>query len=373
MSEPSPKDAKRPGRVARIAGIDVYIHWTFGLLVAWILFRHLDRGDDLVTAIDGVVFVLAIFACVVLHELGHALTARRFGIRTRDITLYPIGGVARLERMPERSLEEFLVAIAGPAVNLVIAGGLIGVLAAGQRVAGLLEFDLIGGDFLVKLAQVNVVLAVFNLVPAFPMDGGRVLRALLALRFDHARATKIAATAGRVMAVGFGIVGYFFNPMLILIAVFVFVGAHQEAQAAHAKSLLLGIPVAQAMITEFHALDVDDPLDAAVQALLASDQKDFPVIAGANVAGMLSRDHLLRALARGPAGDVSVGSAMSTKCEPVHPHEMLDDVFARMQQAECQALPVLQANRLVGLVTLENIAEWMMVANTRTQAAAPLR
>lgn len=358
-----PTESPRRGRLVRIAGIDVHVHWTFGLLVAWILFRHLGQGDSLATAIDGLLFVLAIFGCVVLHELGHALTARRFGIRTRDITLYPIGGVARLERMPERPLEELLVAIAGPAVNLVIAGGLIAALSAGQRVAGLLEFDVVGGDFLVKLAQVNVALAVFNLLPAFPMDGGRVVRALLAMRLDYARATQLAATAGRVMAVVFGVVGFFYNPMLMFVALFVFIGAQQEAQAVHAKSLLLGIPVAQAMITEFRVLDTDDPVGAAVQALLASDQKDFPVLGPRGNVGMLSRDGLLRALAQGRGDDV-VGNVMTRDCETVHPGEMLDAVFSRMQAAECNALPVVQAGRLVGVITLENIAEWMMIAGT---------
>ena len=240
MPAKEPNTATRRGRIARIAGIDIHVHWTFGLLIAWIIFRHLGQGDTLRMAIDGLLFVLAIFACVVLHELGHALTARRYGIKTRDITLYPIGGVARLERMPERPIEELWVAIAGPAVNLVIAAGLVGVLAAGQKLLGLTQFDLVEGQFLVKLAQVNIALAVFNLLPAFPMDGGRVLRALLALRLPYERATQAAATAGRAMAVLFGIVGFFYNPILMFVALFVFIGAQQEAQAVHAKVLAVG-------------------------------------------------------------------------------------------------------------------------------------
>ena len=169
------------------------------------------------------------------------------------------------------------------------------------------------------------------------------------------------------MAVLFGVVGFFDNPILLFVAVFVFIGAGQEAQAVQAKSLLRGITVAQAMISQFRVLGANDPVATAVQALLAGDQKDFPVHANGPTIGMLSRDDLLRALAQGHADDV-VGNVMTPSCEVVHPHDLVDAVFTRMQQTARHALPVVHAGEIVGLITLENIAEWLMIAGTtRTQ------
>ena len=207
-------------RLGSLLGIPVYLHYGFLLLLGFIALSQAMTGG-VAAAIDGVVFVVAIFGCVVLHEFGHALTARRFGIRTRDVTLLPIGGVARLERMPEDPRQELCVALAGPAVNVVIAGalGVWLVVTAGS----------VGGSLFSRLMAVNLGLVVFNMLPAFPMDGGRVLRALLAQRTDYVRATDIAAGIGKAMAFLFGIAGLFWNPMLLLIALFVWSGAGQEA------------------------------------------------------------------------------------------------------------------------------------------------
>jgi Zn-dependent protease len=228
-------------RLGRLAGIDLYVHATFLLLVAWVALREYPYG---VAAIGtSLVYIVALFAIVVMHELGHALTARRYGILTRDIILLPIGGVARLERMPRDPRQELLVALAGPAVNVGIAIVLYGLLrlTGSPPAADLYTVDLLSSTraFVYQLVLVNIMLAVFNLLPAFPMDGGRVLRALLAMRMSsYARATTIAARVGRALAVVLGVVGLyeFQNPFWVLIAIFVWMGAGSEAAAVQASS-----------------------------------------------------------------------------------------------------------------------------------------
>ena len=187
-------------RIGRIAGIDVYIHFTFVFLLAWVALAHYMAHNDLAEAMRGLIFIVALFGIVVLHELGHALAARRYGIRTRDITLLPIGGVARLERMPEDPKQELVVALAGPAVNVVMAAAIYVGLMLRQELVPLGEAVRVGGGFVSQLFWVNVSLALFNLLPAFPMDGGRVLRALLGMRLDYVRATQVAARIGQGMA-----------------------------------------------------------------------------------------------------------------------------------------------------------------------------
>ncbi len=211
-------------KIGKIAGISLYVHTTFWLLLGWIAVSQFLEKRSWTHAMGGVLFVTVLFSVVVLHELGHALMARRFGIRTRDITLLPIGGVARLERMPEDPKQELLVALAGPAVNVALAAVLFVLIVLVMGIDALHNIQLIGGEFLINLLMVNVGIAVFNLLPAFPMDGGRVLRALLAMWMDYARATQIAANVGQGMAVLFGLIGMYFNPVLLLIALFVWVG-----------------------------------------------------------------------------------------------------------------------------------------------------
>ncbi|MBS1873964.1 MAG: site-2 protease family protein [Acidobacteria bacterium] len=225
-------------KIAKLAGIDVYVHATFLLLLGWVAVAHRSSGR---AALEGVAFTLAIFACVLLHELGHALAARRFGIPTRDITLLPIGGVARLARMPKEPARELVVALAGPAVNVVISVGLFAWLAATGGWAPLAQLGVAGGPFLERLAIANAGLALFNLIPAFPMDGGRILRALVALRTDYARATRIASRIGQGMAILFGIAGLFGNPMLLFIALFIWMGAASENRAAQFEAAARGM------------------------------------------------------------------------------------------------------------------------------------
>lgn len=347
-------------RIGKIAGIDVYVHATFLILLAWIGLGEFFRSGDLGAVAASVGFMLTVFFIVVLHELGHALTARRYGIKTKDIVLLPIGGVARLEKMPENPRHEIAVGLAGPAVNVVLALGIAGVVTLLSGVDTLFRVDVLEKGFLPRLVWVNVFLAVFNMIPAFPMDGGRVLRALLALRMDRVRATQVAAHLGQALALLMGLLGLFFNPVLVFIALFIWMGAAEENSMTQMSSALHGIPVEHAMVTEFHVLRPDEALDIPTARILAGFQADFPVVDGVRVVGVLTREDLLKALAdRGIESRVS--EAMQTEFQIAHPGESLEGALARLQDCKCRSMPVLMGERLVGMVTLDNVSELLMV------------
>ena len=351
---------KWSARIGTFAGIDVYVHATFLILLAWVAFAHWQMDHSVAAAVAGVGFVLALFACVVVHEFGHALTARRFGIKTRDITLLPIGGLARLERMPDDPRQELWVALAGPAVNVVIAAGLFVVLRGLGAMAPFATLMLTSGSFLERLMMVNVLLAVFNMLPAFPMDGGRVLRALLAIRMDYTRATQVAATIGQSMALLIGLVGLFSNPFLIFIAWFVWTGAGQEAAMTQMKAALGGIPIERAMITNFRTLSTEDPLARAVDLLLSGAQQDFPVMEGPTVVGILTRSDLLRALARQDQPAL-VAEVMHRDFHPADAADMIDVTLQRLMGLQCRTMPVLRRGKLIGLFTMDNVGEFLSV------------
>jgi Zn-dependent protease/predicted transcriptional regulator len=314
--------------------------------------------------VSGVAFVLALFGCVVLHELGHALTARRYGIKTKDITLLPIGGVARLERMPSDPVQEFWVALAGPAVNVVIAGVLYAWLLATAQIAPLDQVTVVKGPFLERLMLVNVFLVGFNLLPAFPMDGGRVLRALLATRMEYTKATQIAASLGQSMAFLFGFLGLTGgNPFLVFIALFVWVGAAQEAGLVQIRSALGGIPVSRAMITEFHTLAPDEPISRAVEFLLRGTQQDFPVMADGQIVGVLTLRDLQVTL--GQKGDTATaGEVMRRDVPEVDSHDMLESALQTLQATGARVGSVTRDGRVVGLITPENVGEFVMVQSS---------
>jgi Zn-dependent protease/predicted transcriptional regulator len=357
-------------RIARVAGIDVYLHATFLILLAWVGLSHYLARHSLGDAADGLLFISTLFGIVVLHELGHALAARRYGIRTRDITLLPIGGVARLERMPEDPRQELVVALAGPAVNVVLAIVLLVLLVPTAALRNFGEVQLVGGQFLSKLMWVNVALAVFNLIPAFPMDGGRVLRALLAMRMEYVRATDIAARIGQGLALVFGTIGLFWNPFLIFIALFVWMGASGEAGLVQMKSVLGGIPIRQVMITDYQTLSPQDPLSRAVEHIMAGFQQDFPVVSDGRVVGILTRADLMTALAQRGLG-APVSEVMQRGFQTADPAEMAETVFARLQACNCHSLPVVQNGQLVGILTAENVGEFLMIQSALSRTMPP--
>jgi Zn-dependent protease len=355
-------------KIARVAGIEVFMHPTFLLLLACVGISDFLPRHSLEAAVHGIAFVLILFFIVVLHELGHALTARRFGIRTIDITLLPIGGVARLERMPEKPAQELLVALAGPAVNVALALCVLGTFGIVRQFGDFQQYSLFGASLLARLFQVNVVLAVFNLIPAFPMDGGRVLRALLALRLDYVRATNIAAAVGQGMAVLLALIclvasplfGLAVNPFLVLIAVFVYLGAGQEARLVRMKAALNGISVDQVMMTDFRALSPEEPLGRAAQILLTGAQHDFPVLENGRLVGLLTRDTLVGALAQ--HGETAlVRDVMDRQFAAASSADSAETALTRLRANDSQTLPVTQDGLLLGLITRENLNEFLLV------------
>jgi Zn-dependent protease len=352
--------------LGRLAGIQLKVHATFLLILGWVALAHASQG--LTGVVAGLLFILTLFGCVILHELGHALTARRYGIGTKDITLLPIGGVARLERMPEEPRQELAVALAGPAVNVVIAGLLYVWLIGTGGWQPLGQLNVTSGSFAERIMIVNVFLAAFNLLPAFPMDGGRVLRALLATRMEYTRATQIAAGIGQGMALLFGFAGLFLNPFLIFIALFVWIGAAQEASMVQMRSALGGIPVSRAMLTHFRTVAPGDSLDHAVDLILSGSQQDFPVVEADRVIGVLTRADLFATLAKHTPGTVEL--IMRRDFQTADSHDMLEDSFRKLQGCACQTLPVLHGGKLVGLVTADNVGEFLMIQAARRAADA---
>ncbi len=363
-----PKHSRWSWRLGKLFGIDVRMHATFVVLLAWVAISHLMLRQGALAAAGGVTYVLAVFAIVVVHELAHALTARRFGIATREILLLPIGGVSRMERMPSKPSQELLVSIAGPAVNVALAAVLFAVMLATGQVGAALQVSIVGGPLLAKLMWTNVALAGFNLLPAFPMDGGRVLRSLLALRIDRVRATDVAAAIGQAAALLFGLIGLFFNPLLVFIALFVWIGAQEEAKHAHLRASLEGVPVSQAVVRHFASVGPDEPLYAAAESLLGGFQDDIPVVQEGRLLGVLRRDTVLRATLSGDPG-APASSAMDTPSELVTENDSLDEAFERLQQSGRRSIPVVRGEALVGLLPVENIL-YVLQLRERNRLAA---
>ena len=347
-------------KLGRILGIDVYLHVTFLLLLGLIASAHAVAGGSLAAGLNSVTFLAAIFLCVLLHEFGHALMARRYGIQTLDITLLPIGGVARLERMPNKPVQELWVALAGPGVNVVIAAVLAAWLTMTSSWSALTSLSSTSGPFAERLLVVNVMLVLFNLLPAFPMDGGRVLRALLATRLDYARATRIAARTGQVMAVVFVIAGLFSNPFLLLIAFFVWMGAVQENRSVQVRAGVSGHAVGAAMLTQFTTLGVYDRLERAVELVMAGWQQDFPVMEEDRVVGVLTREDLMAALKTGGLQGL-VCDVMRREFVQVDESELLEAVMFDRKALESTVVPVMRDRRLVGLLTAENLGEFLTI------------
>lgn len=351
-------------RLGKLFGIRILMHWTFFLILVYIGFIGINQGQTWPEILLTTLLVLTVFVCVVMHELGHALTARRFGVETRRIVLLPIGGVAQLERMPEEPQQELAVAIAGPLVNVGIAI-LLGIVMAFAPGFSYLEPELwleMEGrkQFVLNLLFINVFLVVFNLIPAFPMDGGRMLRAVLARRMDYVDATKVAARVGQFFAIIFALVGIFYNWVLILIALFVYLGAQGEAQMVQNRFVLRGFRVRHGMLTRFTTLHPYTSLIEAARELLAGSDKDFLIVDQGQVLGILTRDKLVESLSD-LEKETRVQEVMLRDFATVQPNDNLHKAVNVLKEKDLPILPVVENGELVGALSMDNISELFLV------------
>ncbi|NJB72184.1 Zn-dependent protease/predicted transcriptional regulator [Saonia flava] len=350
-------------KLGRILGTSIEVHWTFSLLLLWIAYLDFQRGGNLNSTLISIAFVLVLFLCVVLHELGHAQMAKRFKINTKKITLLPIGGVATMEKIPEKPKQELLVAIAGPAVNVVI----VLLLSLVVPFRTYFSLDIANLEtllrtstlevFLFYLLMANVMLVIFNLIPAFPMDGGRVLRALLSFKMDRVNATSIAAGLGQFLAILFFILGFIFNPFLILIALFIFIGAQSEYQMVKQNALLKGFKAKEAMLTKISLLKPNDTMSEVVKLVLDSTEKDFVVVDNENIVGVVLNKDIIK---YSDKPSMTVKDVMQTTFKTVDASEEINKIFGLFGNERNGFFPVLENKKLVGAIDLTNISEFIV-------------
>ncbi len=347
-----------------VSGIKIIIHWTFFLLIIWVVYNEINQGGTFVSIIYNIVFVLAVFLCVVLHELGHALTAKHYGINTKKITLLPIGGMASLDRIPESPKQELVVTLAGPLVNIVIALLLYFIMPVNEYLETLSSASLEAvqiltiQNFLFYLFLVNVALVVFNFIPAFPMDGGRILRALLAMKIDRVKATQIASVIGQIIAVFFLLIGLLYNPFLIFIALIVFLGAAGENQMVQHLAVLKGHRVKEAMLTNITTFSPKDRLKDVVNTLLSGNEKNFIVIEDHRILGLILHKDIIE---KSNIEKILVKDVMHTTFKTVDSNADLKNTYRLIRSEKKPFFPVVENGKLVGAIDAINLNEFIMV------------
>jgi len=343
--------------------VKVFIHWTFSLLLLWIVVSNVRMGAPAIDIAWTIGFVLTLFFCVTLHEFGHALAAQRFGISTKDITLLPIGGLARLEKLPEDPKQELWVAIAGPLVNIgifLLLSIILSITGFNLEQLNMEELKINANTFVVFVASANLILALFNLLPAFPMDGGRVLRAFLAIRLPRARATQIAGSIGQMIAIVFVFYGLFNNPILVFIGIFIFLGAAAEVSHTTQESILKGFKVKDAMMMNFQLVGYDAPLSKAVEKLLSSQATHFVVVKDDVTVGTLSKDDIIRGLQAGNE-NTHVGSVANHSPLKIETEEDLDEAWRKMATQNQKVAFVIENGHFLAILDQENISEFILV------------
>jgi Zn-dependent protease/predicted transcriptional regulator len=347
-------------RLGKISDIKVEIHWTFLILIVWVILSGLKTESTPQQLMWSVLYVLAIFVCVILHEFGHALAAKKFNIKTTSITLLPIGGLAQMESIPEKPKEELIIAFAGPAVNILIAAILYPITGLSTETLKEVSTTLGPDNFSIALMSVNVWLAIFNLIPAFPMDGGRVFRALLSFRMGHVAATRIAASVGQLLAIGFVFFGFFYNPFLIFIGFFIYIGAGSESVYAQTKSLLHGYRLRDVVMHDVPFIEKSAPLKEAVHQLLNSQNKNFIVTDAGKPVGTLNRDQIIKALHE-QNENVLVDQIKNDALTYFSPDTPLDNIWGEMQKQKQRIILVSNNGAFDGIVDDENLAEFILI------------
>jgi Zn-dependent protease/CBS domain-containing protein len=349
--------------LGRVAGIDLKVHWTFLLLLAYFAFAGYQGSGSVTNALVTALVIVALFVCVVLHEYGHSLVAQRLGIEIQDITVLPIGGVARLKSLPEKPWDEVKIAIAGPLVNVVLAPIFFAIAlllgASPLDIANILQGGNSLGQIFAYLGFINVALVVFNLIPAFPLDGGRVLRGLLATRLGAVRATDVSAAIGQLFAVAFFLIGLLGgNFLLALVAVFIFFGATGESQMVRQHEQTRGLTVSDVMGTKPRTETVtpSHTFGQVLDSVIHGYQEDFPVLdESGKLLGMLTRDEIMTA-AHSPERYQSVRDLMKTNVPTISSQaDLFEDGLRILQQSGLRALPVTESGELVGMLTIEDV------------------
>jgi Zn-dependent protease/predicted transcriptional regulator len=346
--------------LGKISDIKVEIHWTFLILIVWVILSGLRTQSTPQQLMWSVLYVLAIFVCVILHEFGHALAAKKFNIKTTSITLLPIGGLAQMESIPEKPKEELIVAFAGPAVNILIAVVLYPITGLSTETLKQLSTTLGPDNFLMALMSVNVWLAIFNLIPAFPMDGGRVFRALLSFKMGHVAATRIAASVGQLLAIGFVFFGFFYNPFLIFIGFFIYIGAGSESVYAQTKSLLHGYRLRDVVMHDVPFIEKSATVKEAVHQLLNSQNKNFVVTDSGKPVGTLNRDQIIKALHE-QNENVSIDQIKNDALTYFPLDTPLDNIWSEMQKQKQRIILVSNNGAFDGIVDDENLAEFILI------------
>lgn len=356
-------------KLGTIGGIGIFVHWTFSLLIAFIIYINYRTGSNAIQIAWSVLFILCVFVTVFLHELGHSFAAKLFNIGTKDITLLPIGGVSRLESFPEKPKEELIVTFAGPLVNIVLAlitGLFISFPATSEALAQELSTGVNASNFFLNFFLVNIVLAIFNLIPAFPMDGGRILRALLSFKFERHIATKIAARVGQFLAMGFILLGFLFNPFLIFIGLFVIMGAQAESKHADSKYSLKGYKVRDVLMKQYITIDAGEPIKTAIDLLLDSQSKIFLITENNEAIGTLNRDQIIKALSE-KGENVVIHSAMNKNLIYLDVETPLENIFELVYKNKNNLMLVMENNELVGTLDTENLLEFLLVRGVKSK------
>ena len=356
-------------KLLSIRGINISVHWTFLLLIGWVLLVNAERGNNIEYLTWSVLFILAVFACVTLHELGHALMAARFGINAKNIVLLPIGGIASIEKFPENPRQELAISIAGPVVNIIIAS-LIWLILLPDTSFMETPHDISimhGHDFLYNLRIVNIGLAVFNLIPAFPMDGGRILRALLGFKLNYIQATTIATNVGKIIAVIFIAAGILLiNPFLPVIGVFIIFSAGAEEYYLRLKSLVKGIKLNEVLMYDYNGLQVNMTVKEAANILMSNHSKYFVLMDGAIPVSTINRLEIVKAISEMNYNE-PLKKLVTKELDYLNGNQEVETVLEKLAHNDERIFPVMENNQFMGVVSLNHIIEYLLLNKVETK------